>query len=190
VIADVDDKGAGAALFMALCCTLIRTGAAEHPEQPELVLHSVNHRLGTDIESDEFVTVFYGVLDPATGAFRYCNAGHNPPYFIKLQTGGLLQKLPRTGMPLGIAEDATWERATIQFDPGDRLVLYTDGITDAENSHGEFFGVKRFENVVRSSASRSAEETSQAIIANVEEFAGGAKQFDDITLVVVKRDSI
>ncbi len=190
VIADVGDKGAGAALFMALCCTLIRTCAAEHPEQPELVLHSVNHRLGTDVECDEFVTVFYGVLDPTTGAFRYCNAGHNPPYFIKLQTGSPLQKLPRTGMALGVAENATWERAIIQIDPGDRLVLYTDGIIDAENSRGEFFGVKRFENVVRSSASRSAAETSQAILAHVQEFAGRTKQFDDIALVVVSRDSI
>jgi sigma-B regulation protein RsbU (phosphoserine phosphatase) len=190
VIADVVDKGAGAALFMALCCTLLRTYAAEFPEQPELVMHSVNRRLSTDVESNEFVTVFYGVLDPATGTFTYCNAGHNPPYFIKPHAEIILQKLPRTGMPLGIVENAAWTRAAVQFNPGDRLVLYTDGVIDAENVRGEFFGVDRFVKAMRANANRSAEEMIQSISAEAQAFVGQAKRFDDIALVVVGRGEI
>lgn len=190
VIADVVDKGAGAALFMALCCTLLRTYALEFPEQPDLVMHSVNRRLITDVESNEFVTVFYGVLDPATGTFTYCNAGHNPPYFIRPNAEIGLQKLPRTGMPLGIVEKETWARAAVQFNPGDRLVLYTDGVIDAENARGEFFGVDRFVNAMQASASRSAEEMIQSISAEVQTFVGQAKRFDDIALVIVGREEI
>jgi sigma-B regulation protein RsbU (phosphoserine phosphatase) len=189
LIADVVDKGAGAALYMVLCFTLIRTYAAEYPTRPELVLRAVNHRLMTDIECDEFVTAFYGVLDPASGAFTYCNAGHNPPYLVKKQGDEKVQKLPQAGMAMGVVENTSWDRGIIQFDPGDTLVLYTDGITDAQNVAGEFFGTDRLLDSARANLNRPARDVAETIIADVQEFVGDAQQFDDLALVVVSRDS-
>ena len=133
LMADVVDKGVGAALFMALSWTLFRTYAAEYPAQPEMVLTAANRRILLDTDASQFVTVFYGILDPATGSMVYCNAGHVPPYVISPQEPGDVRELIRTGLPLGIFEDRAWEQAAVQLAPGDVMVLYTDGVTDAEN---------------------------------------------------------
>lgn len=186
LIADVVDKGAGAALYMTLCSTLIRTFAAEYPNRPDLVLQAVNHRLQTDVECDEFVTAFYGVLNPAAGVLQYCNAGHNPPCFVKAG-GQRVQTLARTGLALGVLEDACWERGAIAFDPGDMLLLYTDGIPDAENDRGEPFGVDRLLDLARSNRSRAAKEVADAITAGVARYVGNAEQVDDFALVVLAR---
>jgi sigma-B regulation protein RsbU (phosphoserine phosphatase) len=98
LVADVVDKGAAAALYMALSWTLIRTYAAEFPEEPDKVLSSVNQRIISDTDSSRFVTVFYGVLDPETGSFSYCNAGHNPPLLIRSQNGKKPERLTKTGV--------------------------------------------------------------------------------------------
>ncbi len=187
LVADVVDKGVGAALFMALSWILIRTYATEYPTQPELVLSAVNRRILKDTDGDQFVAVFYGVLDPATGTLVYCNAGHCPPYLISAQNSNDVQKLMRTGIPLGILEDGTWEQGVVQLAPGDVLVLYTDGITDAENEKGTFFGPERLLGSVQANLGRSAQEMQDTLMAEVHEFVGDAPQFDDIALVVVVR---
>jgi sigma-B regulation protein RsbU (phosphoserine phosphatase) len=189
LVADVVDKGAGAALFMALSWILIRTYAPEYPTQPELVLSAVNRRILKDTDANQFVAVFYGILDPATGTLVYCNAGHCPPYLISAQNGEEIQKLIRTGVPLGIFEDETWEQGVVQLGPGDVLVLYTDGITDAEDGKGTFFGQERLLGSVQANLGRSAQEMQDALMAEVHEFVGDAPQFDDIALMVVVRDS-
>ncbi len=143
LIADVADKGTGAALYMAVCRTLIRTFAAEYDTQPELALKAANQRIITETRADLFVSIFYGILDPATQTLTYCNAGHNPPYVVHPQNDNEVQKLTRTGMVIGVMEDSEWEQSTIQLASGDCLVMFTDGITDAENEQGEFFGEPR-----------------------------------------------
>jgi sigma-B regulation protein RsbU (phosphoserine phosphatase) len=189
LVADVVDKGAGAALFMALSWILIRTYAAEYPTQPELVLSAVNRRILMDTQANQFVTVFYGILDPATGKLVYGNAGHCPPYLISTQSGEEVQTLVRTGVPLGILEDETWEQGVVQLARGDVLVLYTDGITDAEDGKGTFFGQERLLGNVEANLGRSAREMQDALMAEVRKFVGDAPQFDDIALMVVIRDS-
>jgi sigma-B regulation protein RsbU (phosphoserine phosphatase) len=189
VIADVVDKGAGAALYMALCCTLLRTYAAEHATEPARVLASVNQRLLTDTDASEFVTVFYAILDPATGALIYGNAGHHPPYLVGSVNDGEIETLSRTGIPLGIFEDQTWGQGVAELAPGDVLVLYTDGVTDAQDVRGRFFGADRLLASVRANVGRSAREVQDAITADIDAFVGDAVQVDDIALVVVKRDT-
>ena len=186
VIADVSDKGMGAALYMALSHTLFRTYATEYHTRPELVLSIANGRILSDARAGLFVTVFYGILDPATGTLTYCNAGHNPPYLLSAQNRDTVQTLPKTGMVLGVVEDATWKKETVRLAPGDVLVLYTDGVTDAENEQGAFFGLERLLQIAQANLGRSAQDTQDALLAGVHEFMGDAPQFDDITLVIVR----
>jgi len=185
LVADVADKGLGAALFMALSRTLLRTYALQYHARPDYVLRVTNRRILMDTAADMFVTVFYGVLDPAAGTLTYCNAGHNPPYLLSGQNGNAVRVLRRTGMALGVLENMTWEQETVRLAPGDALVLYTDGITDAEDENGTFFGQERLLEAVQASRGRSAREVQDALIERVHAFAGLAPQFDDITLMIV-----
>jgi sigma-B regulation protein RsbU (phosphoserine phosphatase) len=193
VMADVTDKGAAAALYMALSCTLIRTYAGQYPAQPELVLGAVNRRILTDTSANQFVTVFYGILDPATGRLVYSNAGHCPPLHFRAANEGEPQELGTTGMALGILEDRAWRRETAQIDPGDLLVLYTDGITEAHSEQAMLFGEGRLLESVRASLRAAgpqpptAQEIQDAILAGVQRFAGNAPQSDDIALIILVR---
>jgi sigma-B regulation protein RsbU (phosphoserine phosphatase) len=188
LVADVVDKGAAAAMFMALSWTLIRTYAAEYLSQPERVLSAVNRRILEDTDANQFVTVFYGILDPATGALVYCNAGHCPPYLIHAQGEGPVRVLPRTGMALGVAQKVTWKQETVQLDPGCVLVLYTDGITEARNEQGTFFGEDRLLESVRANLEHPAQRIHDALLAALDDFVGDTSQHDDLVLMVVVRD--
>ena len=193
VIADVSGKGAGAALYMALSCTLIRTYARQYPAQPELVLGAVNRRILADTYAIQFVTVFYGILDPATGTLVYSNGGHCPPFHFRAANDRDMQELTGTGMALGILEDKAWRQETVQIGPGDLLVLYTDGITEAHSEQGLLFGEGRLLESVRARLQASgpqpptAHEIQEAILADVNRFAGNMPQYDDITLATLVR---
>jgi sigma-B regulation protein RsbU (phosphoserine phosphatase) len=189
LIADVVDKGVGAALFMALSWILIRTYAVEHPTQPELVLSAVNQRVLAETDTGQFVTAFYGILDPATGTLTYCNAGHPPPFLFSAQQGDMAQPLSKTGMALGVIETETWGQAIAQLDPGDALVLYSDGVTDAENAQQASFGRERLKAKVRADRRRSAQEIQDALLTEIQAFVGEATQSDDIALMIVLRVS-
>jgi len=188
VIADVSDKGMGAALFMALASTLIRTYAKQYPTLPALSISTVNERILTDSRSGMFVTAFYAVLDPLTARIRYVNAGHNPPILISSQKSKSLDRLQPTGMALGVMGDLIWKQKVVRLLPGDLLVMYTDGVTDAQDKYGEFYGEQRLLNVIRRCAC-SAQETLDAILQDVRSFTGGMPQADDITLLAIRRES-
>lgn len=185
LIADVTDKGTGAALFMALSRTLIRTYAFEYPEQPEKALHAANRRILLDSRSSMFVTAFYAVLDPASGTLCYCNAGHNPPYLISGHAEP--QPLRNTGIPLGIVDDTTWAAETVCLELGDILLLYTDGVSEAQNASGEFFDTERLLEAARSYHERTAPAVQDAVLAAIEQFCGDAAPFDDLTLMTLVR---
>jgi serine phosphatase RsbU (regulator of sigma subunit) len=185
VIADVADKGMGAALYMALSRTLIRTYAADYPDRPDLTLHAANERILADTQADLFVTVFYGILDPAAGTLTYCNAGHHPPYLLNSQGQGTIQTLPGRGIALGVVEDTKWVHRTADLAPGAVLLFYTDGVLDAQNPQHEPFGSERMLDIAQASLSRTARELQEDLLTRLQQFIGDTPQFDDITLMTV-----
>ncbi|UCG23196.1 MAG: SpoIIE family protein phosphatase [Chloroflexota bacterium] len=189
IVADVADKGTGAALYMALSRTLIRTYAMQHPDHPEMALQMTNERILQDTESDQFVTVFFGVLDASNGQLTYANAGHNPAYLINNGRNVAPQELSRTGIPLGMFPEMGWRQNVVQMNPGDILIAYTDGVTEAQNVDGQEFGEKRLLDAVDEGmlAGRAVRDMASLISLSVHEFAGEAPQFDDITLMLVQR---
>ncbi|HEU4323050.1 MAG TPA: PP2C family protein-serine/threonine phosphatase [Roseiflexaceae bacterium] len=188
LIADVADKGTGAALYMALSRTLIRTFAFAHPDRPEQVLLSANQRILTDTDSSMFVTVFYGVLDPRTGALRYCNAGHNPPYLLRAAPDAEPLALRKTGIPLGITDELPWAAGEVVLGPGDLLALYTDGVSEAHNSQQELYEEVRLLEVLRQCRRESAAAVRDSILDSVSAFVGHAPQSDDLTVLVLMRE--
>ena len=185
VVADVADKGTGAALFMALSRTLLRTYAMQFPGSPAEAIRATNARILTDAESDQFVTVFYGVLDPAAGTLTYVSAGHNPVFVVYGQDEP--RTLTRTGIPIGLFDHMPWQQATIQIAPGEVLVAYTDGVSEAQDANFKEFGEQRLLDVIRPHQDQPAAHIQTALMEAVRNFVGGAPQFDDITLMVVKR---
>jgi serine phosphatase RsbU (regulator of sigma subunit) len=190
LIADVTDKGVGPALYMALSRTLIRTYAIEYELDPSLVFFATNERMLTDTRASLFVTAFFGILDQESGELSYSNAGHNPPLLVSGNGEKELRSLGVTGMPIGIDEQAVWELEKILLEPGDKLVLYTDGVLDAQDTSGEFFESDRLISATQELASLNAHEIQAGLIESVQQFSAGTDQFDDITLMVLVREAL
>lgn len=185
VAADVSGKGIPAALFMTVCRTLIRSTVTQHISLAD-ALARVNYLLGQGNDSCMFVTVFIGILDLEKGLMHYCNAGHNPPYIVSAD--GTLTKFPWSqGMGLGVFESEAIEpEKTIEFKTDDTLVLYTDGITEAMNSHEELYGDSRFEASLKKTVGQPIQQKVESILADVKAFVQDASQSDDITLFLVR----
>jgi serine phosphatase RsbU (regulator of sigma subunit)/putative methionine-R-sulfoxide reductase with GAF domain/anti-sigma regulatory factor (Ser/Thr protein kinase) len=188
-IADVADKGVPAAMFMAVTRTLVRAAVLQ-TESPATALRQVNDLLYPDAEQGMFVTAVYGVLDSLTGRFTYANAGHNPPLWIKYPQASPvpeIERLTRTGMALGVELGCEMAEASIDLAPGDVLLFYTDGITEAFSPTDEIFGEDRLHTVLNYLTPASAAEVLDAVDTAVVNFIADAPVSDDITLVVVKR---
>ncbi|MFW5713786.1 MAG: SpoIIE family protein phosphatase [Brevefilum sp.] len=187
LIADVADKGLGAALYMALGRTLLLTYAQQYPQNPAAVLHATNHRMLSDARAQMFITAFYGVLEPESGRLIYCNAGHHPPLLIRNRQSDILQRLNSNGMALGIAEDAAWVAVSQRIGVEDTLILYTDGVVEAINPQDDFYGMDKLIEI----AGKVAHHPSRWVIRGIEEdvlkFQDGVLQSDDITLVCIRR---
>ncbi len=187
VIADVTDKGMGAALFMALSNTLVRTYAVNYPTLPAFSMGAVNKRILSDTRGSMFVTAFYAVLDPSTGRIHYVNAGHPPPLLVSAIKGRGIDLLRPTGKALGIIEDAHWTQKIVKMTPGDVLLMYTDGVTEAQNPQGSFFGQQRLIDFMRSRHGQSASHICDELFAELQLFTSDSPRQDDIALVVLKR---
>jgi len=184
-IADVSDKGIPAALFMMSSRTVLK-GSALSYEDPGKVVTMVNEQLQDGNEAQMFVTLFYAVYDPATGLVRYANGGHNPPLIV--HQDGSSTTLPLTGgVALGVMPDLEFGIDEAVLQPGEALVLYTDGVSEAENPDNEEFGMDRFKAVFADSLPASAGAINDAVFAAVSKFAGDRSQSDDITCLVLRR---
>jgi sigma-B regulation protein RsbU (phosphoserine phosphatase) len=189
VIGDVSDKGMAPALFMALTRSIVRASMGHAPSPADGIAHA-NRLLCADSTGGMFVTLFCALLCPGQGEVTYVNAGHNPPLFV--QQGGegepvQLTRLPRTGMALGVLPEAPLEQRTVRLEPGDLLLLYTDGVVDALNTRGQAFGMEHLEQVLREQGGRPAVDVINALERAIVEFTGATAQFDDIAMVAVRR---
>lgn len=179
VMADVSGKGMGAALYMAVARTVIRTTARIVPD-PGACLERANDFLSSDNDESMFVTVFYAVLEPDSGRVVYANAGHNPPY--RIAANGAVTPLEGTeGMALGVMGEIPFQQKTITLAPGEQLFLYTDGVTEAIDPAEQEFTERRLEQALADIHEEDVHGIVQGIVDRVVEFADTAPQADDIT---------
>lgn len=178
VIADVTGKGVPAALFMARAGSVIRTTALTG------LRPSANQN--DEIAAELFVTTFYGLLETDTGRLVYANAGHSRPLWLPAESNAC-RELPTGGILVGAFPGIRLDEGQIDVAPGDLLVFYTDGITEAMDADREFFGEERLRAVIDANAGASAQEALEAIVEAVSNFGNGAAQSDDLTLCVIRR---
>jgi sigma-B regulation protein RsbU (phosphoserine phosphatase) len=184
-IADVVGKGLPAALLMANLQAAVRAFATEDA-RPNRVTASVNRLLCRNIAVGKFVTFAYAIVDADAGVIDYANAGHNPP--LLLRANGDVERLGATGVVLGVFPDGVYEDKRTTFNAGDRLICYTDGITEAEDTDGNDFGEERLIAALRNcSASASATDIVETITGTLAVWTGGAVQ-DDATIIVINRE--
>ncbi len=182
VIGDVSGKGIPAAIFMAVSRTLIRATGLKGVSASECMRY-VNNLLCNESVSSMFVTVFYGILNTATGEVEYVNAGHNPPYLL---TASGIRKIPMTGgVVLGILEDFEFLSKRFTMEPGEKLFLFTDGVTEAFNGEAVAYGEERLEEFLGLRLGNSIEPIIKESLDDVNVFVDGAPQSDDITLLSV-----
>ncbi len=184
-IADVSDKGVPAALFMMSSRTLLK-GASIGCDNPGDVLREVNDLLRETNDTEMFVTLLYGIFDPATGDFTYANGGHNEPLLVNPDGGSSL--IPRTGgIILGVMAGMEFADNTVNIAPGETLFLYTDGVSEAMNVTAEEFGMERLATIFANTPPSDAEETTMSVFKAVHAFAGETPQSDDITCLTLHR---
>ncbi len=183
-IADVSGKGIPAALLMAgFRMSLLAEIRNEFAIRA--VMRKLNKLLYESTERGRFVTAFYGVLDWRNGVLIFSNAGHNPP--LLLRADGTTEELSEGGVALGVLEDTTYEERPLAVGHGDVVVLYTDGVSEAENESGDQFGPERIESIVRAHPEHGARELTQDIVAAVLDWAGERGLGDDLTLLVMRK---
>jgi sigma-B regulation protein RsbU (phosphoserine phosphatase) len=183
-VGDVSGKGVPAALLMAVTKILIKSKATQGLSS-ETILSRVNEDLALDNPSMMFVTLFLGILNVRTGEVAYCNGGHPPPYILRAAGG--IEPLPTTGgMALGVVSDFPYRSATVKLQKNDTLFLYSDGITEANDSRFELFGDQRLSDALASLQHQSLKTIIDGVLVIIEAFAQNEPQADDITMLVVR----
>jgi serine phosphatase RsbU (regulator of sigma subunit)/pSer/pThr/pTyr-binding forkhead associated (FHA) protein len=185
-LGDVSGKGTAAALLMSSLHAAVHA-QADANDSIVKTISAVNRYLVESIPPNRFVTLFYAELDPKTGTLAFLNAGHNPPLIV--HTGGTMEQLASGGLPLGILADADFREGRTKLYPGDVLVIYSDGVSEAVNPNGEEFGATRLYEVVARNLDTSASGIRDRIESALTKFCQGTPAADDITLVIVKRQA-
>jgi len=183
-LGDVSGKGTAAALLMSSLHAAIHAQASARRDLSEMI-SSVNHYLAENTPANRFVTLFIAELDPASGKLRYINAGHNPPLIGR--ASGAIEQLSSGGFPLGILPMAEFEVGETHLDSGEALIIYSDGVSEANNLKEEEFGMERLTEVVRRNLAASAAGMRDKVESALSSFTQTAPANDDITLVIVKR---
>jgi sigma-B regulation protein RsbU (phosphoserine phosphatase) len=185
VIADVCGKGIPAALFMAVSRTTIHAKGMQCGSAGECLTES-NRLLAAYSVDNMFVTVFYAIYNTKTGFVSFCNAGHNPPHILRAD--GTVEELPYPkNTIMGAFEGIDYKEDTLQLEHGDSLVMFTDGVTEAMNPEEKEFGKERLDNAIKGQPGKSCQQVIGTVMAAIKEFANGAEQSDDITMLVLKR---
>ena len=185
VIADVSGKGIPAAIFMAVCRTLIRATGLRDVKPSECISYT-NNLIAEESASSMFVTAFYGIYNIKTGEVTYTNAGHNPPYVVR--ANGKIERLPMSkNIIVGFIENFQFSEETLHLEPGDTLLLYTDGVTEAVDAELKEYGEERLETLLKNTTQMGCQEMIDAVKADVKAFTEEAEQSDDITLLAIKR---
>lgn len=182
LVGDASGKGLPAALMMASVQASVRTAALFTGDSPAALLSVVNAQVCASSLVDRYATLFYGVLDREARTFRYVNAGHNPP--VVLRGDGRSDWLEPSGAPVGLFPDMTWQEGVAQLNPGDRVLVYTDGVTEATGPSGEEWGVEGLLLAANRARTGSAEELVQSILHSMDDFSRGV-QTDDATVAVL-----
>ena len=183
VIADVSGKGVPAALLRAFLRASLR--AATHVGySPHISMVKVNYLLWESIERNQFVTAFYGIFDASNRTLAYTNAGHNPPLLLDVE--GNARFIEKGGIPLGMFRDTRYHEYYLSIEPGELLMLYTDGATEATNSQGEEFGRERLVRSVKLASALNARELIAAVQRDVIEWTDGLGASDDVTFFAIK----
>lgn len=209
-LGDISGKGIGAALLMAVLQASLRSHAPLRGEDLELLFRDLNRLMCASVDGSKYATFFYGLYHGTSGQLSYVNAGHNPPLLFRRDERRVSSKidpsleivepseterqvsepeilrLEATGMTIGLFLQAPYEKRTLTMQPGDILVLYSDGVTEAQNGEEEEFGEERLQQVILQNCQRDAQGILQSVVDEVSQFVGSAPQYDDLTLVVAK----
>ena len=185
-LGDVSGKGTGAALLMSSLHAAVRAQTTTRLSASEVV-GEINHYIYDNTPSNRYVTLFYSELDPRSHQLTYINAGHNPPILVR--PSGEVTRLDIGGFPAGITPDCEYREGWVQLDPGDVLVIYSDGVTESLSEQEEEFGEARLIEVVQKNRGRTAAGLRDRIDEALTRFVGKAKTVDDLTLVILKRNS-
>jgi sigma-B regulation protein RsbU (phosphoserine phosphatase) len=181
IVGDVSGKGVPAALFMAVTKTMIKARAIDDPS-PASVMTRVNNELSADNPASMFVTLFMAIVDVHSGEMRFTNAGHNPPYVLR-KSAGIECLDQRHGPIIGAVEGVAYKESVIQLGEGDSLFIFTDGVTEAMDVAGQLYAEDRLEKFLDQVSASSAKQLTLDSVASVEDFATGAEQADDITIL-------
>ena len=184
LLGDVAGKGLGAALLTAKLQATLRALVPDAPSLDELGgrVNLIFHRDGID---NRFATLFFAELEHDSGHLRYLNAGHNPAFVIHASG---FEKLSASSYPLGMFDSASYEEGAAQLEPGDVLLAYSDGLTEAANDQGEEFGTERLEKLLPELRDLPPEEIGQRLLAHVDRFLGDARPTDDLSLAIIVKD--
>ena len=186
VLGDVSGHGITSALVMAATRGMMHAEIKHSACDLVKLFDTLNHQILHDTEVGTFVTLFHGILDDRNRSFIWASAGHEPAFWLHAQSGQI-EELPNTGMPLGIHDEAVFDQAgPVTPEPGDLLVIGSDGIWEARDEHQEFFGKDRFFKVLKDHTQDPAEDICSAVIDRVAAFIGPGRRTDDITLIVIK----
>jgi sigma-B regulation protein RsbU (phosphoserine phosphatase) len=184
-LGDISGKGVSAALLMASLQALLRSRAKQCADDPASLVTQVNESLSESTDPSKFATFFYAVYDSSSRVLRFVNAGHNPPFLLRSGTT-VVSRLRPTGMALGFDRAAAYAEGRETLAPGDLLLAFTDGLTEALNEAGEEFGEARTAGLLVGNRQLGASDLQRLVTAELEAFCGRAAQYDDVTIVVAR----